>query len=53
MFYDFNSNKLSYGGVSLQVTMLAKACTHKNPQIRPSMGSIVVALMTLSSTTED
>lgn len=53
MFYDFNSNKLSYGGVSLQVTMLAKACTHENPQIRPSMRSIVVALMTLSSTTED
>jgi chitin elicitor receptor kinase 1 len=33
--------------------MLAKACTHENPQIRPSMRSIVVALMTLSSTTED
>ncbi|XP_059450780.1 chitin elicitor receptor kinase 1-like [Corylus avellana] len=36
-----------------KVAMLAKACTHENPQIRPSMRSIVVALMTLSSTTED
>ncbi|XP_050208836.1 lysM domain receptor-like kinase 3 isoform X1 [Mercurialis annua] len=32
---------------------LAKACTHENPQLRPSMRSIVVALMTLSSSTED
>jgi hypothetical protein len=36
-----------------QVTQLAKACTHENPQMRPSMRSIVVALMTLSSSTED
>ncbi|KAL4320498.1 hypothetical protein HN51_064598 [Arachis hypogaea] len=32
---------------------LAKACTQDNPQLRPSMRSIVVALMTLSSTTDD
>ncbi|KAL5097424.1 hypothetical protein RYX36_001751 [Vicia faba] len=32
---------------------LAKACTHENPQLRPSMRSIVVALMTLSSAAED
>ncbi|WJZ95821.1 hypothetical protein VitviT2T_014561 [Vitis vinifera] len=32
---------------------LAKACTQENPQLRPSMRSIVVALMTLSSSTED
>ncbi|KAI9382630.1 hypothetical protein POPTR_014G156400v4 [Populus trichocarpa] len=36
-----------------KVTQLAKACTHENPQMRPSMRSIVVALMTLSSSTED
>ncbi|KAK4386719.1 LysM domain receptor-like kinase [Sesamum angolense] len=36
-----------------KVTHLAKACTHENPQLRPSMRSIVVALMTLSSSTED
>ncbi|XP_059439317.1 chitin elicitor receptor kinase 1 isoform X2 [Corylus avellana] len=32
---------------------LAKACTQENPQLRPTMRSIVVALMTLSSSTED
>ncbi|XP_020222022.2 chitin elicitor receptor kinase 1 isoform X2 [Cajanus cajan] len=37
----------------LKVSQLAKACTHENPQLRPSMRSIVVALMTLSSSTED
>ncbi|KAL2341319.1 hypothetical protein Fmac_009259 [Flemingia macrophylla] len=36
-----------------KVSQLAKACTHENPQIRPSMRSIVVALMTLSSASED
>ncbi|XP_019267782.1 PREDICTED: lysM domain receptor-like kinase 3 [Nicotiana attenuata] len=36
-----------------KVAQLAKACTHENPQLRPSMRSIVVALMTLSSSTED
>ncbi|KAL3615274.1 Chitin elicitor receptor kinase [Castilleja foliolosa] len=36
-----------------KVAQLAKACTHENPQQRPSMRSIVVALMTLSSSTED
>ncbi|KAK4486832.1 hypothetical protein RD792_006574 [Penstemon davidsonii] len=36
-----------------KVANLAKACTHENPQLRPSMRSIVVALMTLSSSTED
>ncbi|KAL9681257.1 hypothetical protein QQ045_013039 [Rhodiola kirilowii] len=36
-----------------KMAQLAKACTHDNPQLRPSMRSIVVALMTLSSSTED
>ncbi|KAG8364579.1 hypothetical protein BUALT_Bualt18G0012000 [Buddleja alternifolia] len=36
-----------------KMAQLAKACTHETPQLRPSMRSIVVALMTLSSTTED
>ncbi|KAE9621432.1 putative protein kinase RLK-Pelle-LysM family [Lupinus albus] len=37
----------------MKLAQLAKACTQDNPQLRPSMRSIVVALMTLSSTTED
>ncbi|KAJ6319534.1 hypothetical protein OIU78_015036 [Salix suchowensis] len=36
-----------------KMTQLAKACTHDDPQSRPSMRSIVVALTTLSSSTED
>ncbi|PIA24786.1 hypothetical protein AQUCO_29300002v1 [Aquilegia coerulea] len=36
-----------------KMAQLARACTHENPQLRPSMRSIVVALLTLSSTTED
>ncbi|XP_052177950.1 lysM domain receptor-like kinase 3 [Diospyros lotus] len=36
----------------LKMAQLAKACTQENPQIRPSMRSIVVALMTLSSSTD-
>ncbi|KAJ0621385.1 putative protein kinase RLK-Pelle-LysM family [Helianthus annuus] len=36
-----------------KVALLARACTHDNAQLRPSMRSIVVALMTLSSLTED
>ncbi|MCD9638226.1 hypothetical protein HAX54_022073, partial [Datura stramonium] len=36
-----------------KMAQLAKACTHENPLIRPSMRSIVVALMTLSSSTDD
>ncbi|XVF26089.1 hypothetical protein REPUB_Repub13aG0269900 [Reevesia pubescens] len=36
-----------------KMVRLAKACTQENPQLRPSMRSIVVALMTLSSSTED
>ncbi|PHU12087.1 Chitin elicitor receptor kinase 1 [Capsicum chinense] len=36
-----------------KMAQLAKACTHENPLIRPSMRSVVVALMTLSSSTED
>ncbi|KAI3829395.1 hypothetical protein L1987_03518 [Smallanthus sonchifolius] len=36
-----------------KVALLARACTHENPHLRPSMRSIVVALMTLSSSTED
>ncbi|CAL0335177.1 unnamed protein product [Lupinus luteus] len=37
----------------LKLAQLAKACTQYNPQLRPSMRSIVVALMTISSTTDD
>ncbi|KAA8520131.1 hypothetical protein F0562_014387 [Nyssa sinensis] len=37
----------------LKLAHLAKACTQENPQLRPSMRSIVVALMTLSSSTDD
>ncbi|KMT06605.1 hypothetical protein BVRB_7g157730 [Beta vulgaris subsp. vulgaris] len=36
-----------------QVAELAKACTQENPQLRPSMRSVVVALMTLSSASEN
>ncbi|KAI7736876.1 hypothetical protein M8C21_014417, partial [Ambrosia artemisiifolia] len=36
-----------------KVALLARACTHDNAQLRPSMRSIVVALMTLSSLTEE
>ncbi|XP_027932400.1 lysM domain receptor-like kinase 3 isoform X2 [Vigna unguiculata] len=36
-----------------KMAQLAKACTQDNPQLRPSMRSIVVALMTLSSTTDE
>ncbi|KEH28325.1 LysM receptor kinase K1B [Medicago truncatula] len=36
-----------------KMAQLAKACTMRDPQLRPSMRSIVVALMTLTSTTED
>ena len=36
----------------LQLTMLARACTQEDPKARPTMRSIVVALMTLSSTSE-
>ncbi|KAA8524724.1 hypothetical protein F0562_011147 [Nyssa sinensis] len=32
---------------------LAKACTQENPQLRPSMRSIVIALVTLSSSTDE
>ncbi|CAI0467733.1 unnamed protein product [Linum tenue] len=33
----------------LKMAQLGRACTQENPQLRPSMRSIVVALMTLSS----
>ncbi|CAL9013709.1 unnamed protein product, partial [Prunus brigantina] len=36
-----------------EMAQLAKACTHENKELRPSMHSIVVTLMTLSSSTED
>uniref|UniRef100_A0A6N2MFY8 Protein kinase domain-containing protein n=1 Tax=Salix viminalis TaxID=40686 RepID=A0A6N2MFY8_SALVM len=36
-----------------KMAQLAKACTHDDPQSRPSMRSIVVALTTLSSSTDD
>uniref|UniRef100_A0A6V7QYE0 Serine-threonine/tyrosine-protein kinase catalytic domain-containing protein n=1 Tax=Ananas comosus var. bracteatus TaxID=296719 RepID=A0A6V7QYE0_ANACO len=35
------------------IAQLAEACAQENPHLRPSMRSIVVALMMLSSTTED
>lgn len=37
----------------LKVAQLAMACTQENPHLRPSMRSIVVALMTLSSSTDE
>ncbi|KAH9318885.1 hypothetical protein KI387_020654, partial [Taxus chinensis] len=36
-----------------KMAQLARACTQENPQLRPSMRTVVVALMTLSSATED
>ncbi|MFS7967227.1 putative protein kinase RLK-Pelle-LysM family [Helianthus anomalus] len=37
-----------------KMAQLAKACTHEDPRLRPSMRYVVVALMTLSSSsTED
>ncbi|TYI04367.1 lysM domain receptor-like kinase 3 isoform X2 [Gossypium hirsutum] len=36
-----------------KMARLAKACTQENPQLRPSMRTTVVALMTLSSSTDD
>ncbi|KAL8209647.1 hypothetical protein R6Q57_006379 [Mikania cordata] len=36
-----------------KMSQLAKACTHEDPRLRPSMRHVVVALMTLSSFTED
>ncbi|KAK9284442.1 hypothetical protein L1049_023615 [Liquidambar formosana] len=36
-----------------KMAQLAKACTQDNPHLRPSMRSVVVALMILSSSTED
>ncbi|XP_075481626.1 chitin elicitor receptor kinase 1-like [Primulina tabacum] len=37
----------------IKLSALARACTAETPEIRPTMRSIVVALMTLSSSTED
>ncbi|WJX64336.1 LysM domain receptor-like kinase 3, variant 2 [Trifolium repens] len=37
----------------LKMAELGRACTRDNPLLRPSMRSIVVSLMTLSSPTED
>ncbi|XP_073059503.1 lysM domain receptor-like kinase 3 [Primulina eburnea] len=37
----------------IKLAALARACTAETPEIRPTMRSIVVALMTLSSSTED
>ncbi|RDX61019.1 LysM domain receptor-like kinase 3, partial [Mucuna pruriens] len=37
----------------LKIAQLGRACTRDNALLRPSMRSIVVALMTLSSPTED
>nr|BAK00795.1 predicted protein [Hordeum vulgare subsp. vulgare] len=36
----------------LKMTHLANACTQEDPKLRPTMRSVVVALMTLSSTSE-
>ncbi|BBN07269.1 chitin elicitor receptor kinase 1 [Marchantia polymorpha subsp. ruderalis] len=36
-----------------KMAQLAGACTKENPELRPSMRTAVVALMTLSSTTQD
>lgn len=36
-----------------KMAQLARACTQENPQLRPNMRTVVVALMTLSSATED
>nr|CAB3483657.1 unnamed protein product [Digitaria exilis] len=36
----------------LKLTVLARACTQEDPKARPTMRSVVVALMTLSSTSE-
>ncbi|KAG6549898.1 hypothetical protein Mapa_008406 [Marchantia paleacea] len=36
-----------------KMAQLAGACTQENPELRPSMRTAVVALMTLSSTTQD
>ncbi|MED6169580.1 hypothetical protein PIB30_022518 [Stylosanthes scabra] len=40
-------------GLKQLIAQLAKACTEADPQRRPKMRSVVVALMTLSSTTEN
>ncbi|XP_027331190.1 lysM domain receptor-like kinase 3 isoform X2 [Abrus precatorius] len=37
----------------LKMAQLAKACTESDPQQRPNMSSVVVALTALTSTTED
>ncbi|XP_026408313.1 lysM domain receptor-like kinase 3 isoform X3 [Papaver somniferum] len=37
----------------LKMAQLAKACAQENPQLRPSMRSIVVALTTLSSSSDN
>jgi chitin elicitor receptor kinase 1 len=36
-----------------KMAQLAQACTQENPKLRPSMRSVVMALMTLSFSTED
>lgn len=36
----------------LKIANLAKSCTHEEPKMRPTMRSIVVALMALSSKIE-
>ncbi|EOY28787.1 Chitin elicitor receptor kinase 1, RLK1 [Theobroma cacao] len=45
-------NDYSFDAVC-KMARLARACTQENPQLRPSMRSIVVALMALSSSSED
>lgn len=38
---------------ALQMATIAKACTEENPQLRPTMRSVVLALTTLSSTEDN
>ncbi len=35
------------------MAQLAGACTNEHPQLRPTMRKVVVALMTLSSSTQE
>jgi chitin elicitor receptor kinase 1 len=48
---------LNFGGFSVetgwQMAQLAGACTNERPQLRPTMRKVVVALMTLSSSTQE
>jgi chitin elicitor receptor kinase 1 len=47
-----NSQPNSNTFYAWQMTVLARACTQQDPKARPKMRSIVVALLSLSSTSE-